>query len=158
MDDYTIRLMRGQDAEEMSLIEEQIFSHPWTKDNFLESFELENTVYLVAEQKLTGRVLGYCGCYQSFDEGNISNVAVAPAARRRGIADAMLTELLRIGVEAGIRTFSLEVRVSNEPARALYVGHGFESVGIRRGFYEAPKEDADIMLLHADSNSHYPAG
>ena len=54
MDDYTIRMMRRQDAEEMSLIEEQIFSHPWTKDNFLESFELENTVYLVAEQKLTG--------------------------------------------------------------------------------------------------------
>lgn len=146
-----------EDVGEVALIEAQIFSHPWTHDNFLESLELDDTIYLVAKQCATEKIIGYCGCYQSFEEGNISNVAVAPVARRQGVAHALLVELIMRGTNMGIQTFSLEVRKGNEAAKSLYRGLGFETVGIRRGFYETPKEDAEIMLLHVDSNSHYSA-
>ena len=146
MNNYRIRRMQEKDAAAMAQIEAQIFSHPWTEENFRESFLLADTLYYVAEDVTTQTLIGYCGCYQSFDEGNISNVAVSPAWRRRGVASALLTELLEAGRLSGIRTFSLEVRVSNDAAIALYTGYGFQTAGIRRGFYAAPKEDAAIML------------
>lgn len=139
--------MQESDAESMAQIERQIFSRPWTKQNFLESYALADTFYLVAEDE-EGRLAGYCGCYQSFEEGNISNVAVTPDRRRCGIGDALIFRLLENGKERGITTFSLEVRVSNEPAIRLYEKHGFVTEGVRRRFYADPVEDAGIMLYH----------
>lgn len=156
MNKYRIRPMEEKDAQAMASIEKRIFSRPWTEENFRESFLLGDTIYFVAQEEETGELAGYCGCYQSFEEGNISNVAVSPDCRRHGIADALLTALIRQGKENGIETFSLEVRLSNAPAIALYRKHGFEMAGIRKGFYEAPREDAGIMLLRVVSNSHYP--
>lgn len=148
---WNIRSMQAEDAREMAQMEAQIFSRPWTEQNFLETYVLADTFGLVAVDS-AGRIVGYCICYQSFDEGNISNVAIAPDMRRRGIADALIAEMLQEGSGRGIERFILEVRVSNAPAIRLYEKHGFVSEGIRKNFYADPAEDAKIMLRAGTKN------
>ena len=85
---------------------------------------------------------GYAGLQTVLDEGSITNVAVLPEFRRRGAARALLEELLARGKAMDLAFLTLEVRASNAPAIALYTGLGFQEVGRRRGYYEAPREDA----------------
>lgn len=127
----------------MSKIEAETFSIPWSQQSFLETIERSDTIYLVAEQN--GEILGYCGLWQSFEEGEIPNVAVSAKARNQGIGRKLLEELFRYGKESGIEAFTLEVRESNRPALHLYESLGFESVGVRKDFYDKPKENAVIM-------------
>lgn len=135
--------MEPQDVAEVGLLERQIFSVPWSEKGFLDSLQLPDTLYLVVREK--ERLVGYCGLFQSFDEADITNVAVAPGDRGRGVGRRMLEELLDRGRARGICRYTLEVRVSNKPAIHLYRKLGFESVGIRKNFYEMPREDAMIM-------------
>ena len=79
------------------------------------------------------------------DEGYITNVAVSPAHRRKGVAARLLTELRIKAEEKGLSFVTLEVRASNEPAIALYRGAEYVEVGVRRNFYTNPKEDALLM-------------
>ena len=81
----------------------------------------------------------------SFGEGEIDKVMVDPAFQRQGVADALMDALLRLGESIETSEFTLEVRVSNEPAIRLYEKHGFQSEGVRPRFYEKPVEDALIM-------------
>ena len=92
------------------------------------------------------KLLGYVGVYCAAGEGEITNVAVAQAARRRGIGRALLEALLRELAHRNISRVVLEVRVSNEPAIRLYGQYGFVVVGTRRNFYEKPVEDAYVMV------------
>lgn len=147
MNNWNIRSMTRTDAREMARIEKQIFSRPWREQDFLDSYALSDTIYLVAEDE-NNVIVGYCGCYQSFEEGNISNVAVSPERRRCHIADSLIECMFGKGKERGISVFTLEVRVSNEPAIQLYKKHGFEVAGVRKRFYAEPVEDAMIMLYH----------
>jgi ribosomal-protein-alanine N-acetyltransferase len=79
------------------------------------------------------------------DEGYITNVAVSPLHRRKGIAAKLLAELRAQAEEKELSFITLEVRASNVPAIALYEGAGYVPVGTRRNFYSAPKEDALLM-------------
>ena len=90
-------------------------------------------------------MIAYCGFLQSFDEADITNVAVREEYRAQGVGRAMLEALMEGGKERGISRFTLEVRVSNIPALHLYESLGFVSAGIRKNFYDLPKEDAVIM-------------
>jgi ribosomal-protein-alanine N-acetyltransferase len=92
-------------------------------------------------------VAGYIGMYLAMDEGEITNVAVAASARKRGIGKALIRELVEKAARRGISRIVLEVRVGNRPAIALYEQMGFRRIGTRKGFYDFPKEDADIMEL-----------
>lgn len=139
-----ISMMGETDLTEVAAIEQEIFSQPWTKQGFLDALNNKNTLYLVAKEK--NDILGYIGLWQSYEEADITNVAVKSGHRRKGVADALLNELERLAVQKGITTLTLEVRVSNTAAVRLYEKHGFHSLGIRPGFYEKPKEDAMIML------------
>lgn len=139
-----IRAMQAEDADEVATIESRTFSQPWSKQGFLDSLALEHAVFLVAEED--NRVLGYIGMYVSLDEGEITNVAVDSDARCRGIG-AMLVEAMKKEARLrGVTQIVLEVRVSNESAIRLYERNGFVNQGIRKGFYDMPKEDAYIML------------
>ena len=80
------------------------------------------------------------------DEGEIPNVCVAAAARRRGIGKLLMDALCEEARGCGITSLFLEVRQSNAAARGLYRLSGFEEIGIRKGFYELPKEDAVLMM------------
>ena len=137
--------MQQQDVVQAASLEAQIFSQPWSEQGFSDALKLTHTVFLVADEG--GSVAGYIGMYLSLGEGEITNVAVAPEFRRRGIADALLTEIKREAAECGVTSLVLEVRVSNQNAIRLYEKHGFVSCGVRKGFYEQPKEDAFLMIL-----------
>lgn len=137
------RKMKAEDVPFISRLEEETFSMPWSADSFLRMIEKEDTAYFVAEEN--GRLLGGCGLLLIAGEGNITNVVVAPGARRRGVATGLLRHLMAEGDRAGLTAYTLEVRVSNAAAIGLYGKLGFVSEGIRPGFYEKPTEDAVIM-------------
>ncbi len=134
-----------EDIEAVSRIEAEAFSMPWSAKDFEQLLEDEKSLYLVA--KVDGNVVGCCGVTNVCGEGNINNVVVDEAYRGRGIAFAMMQELLEQGRQAGCVEFTLEVRVSNAPAIHLYEKLGFVSEGIRPRFYERPIEDAMIMWI-----------
>ena len=137
------RRMKEEDVPFISRLEEETFSMPWSAASFLRMIEQEDTAYFVAEED--GHILGGCGLLLIAGEGNITNVVVAPEARRRGVATGLLTYLMAEGDRAGLTAYTLEVRVSNAAAIALYEKLGFVSEGIRPKFYEKPVEDAMIM-------------
>ena len=143
-----VRRMLAEDAEEVSRIEAAVFSQPWSRQGFLDAIAMEDTVFLVAEEE--GQILGYVGMYVSLDEGEITNVAVSPEARRKGVGQSLLETLKQEAEARQLAQIVLEVRVSNEPAIRLYQRNGFENVGLRKGFYEKPKEDAYIMIYTKD--------
>lgn len=142
------REMKEEDLLQVAAIEQQVFSRPWTKQDFLDSLRMQDTKYLIAELADTWEIIGYCGFYQSFEEAEIVNVAVKSSCRRQGAANRMLRCLIETGKGQGVRTFVLEVRVSNKAAIRLYEQNGFEMAGRRKDFYTDPKEDAYIMVLH----------
>ena len=137
------RRMTPQDVPWISKLEEETFSMPWSPESFLEMIGKEDVRYYVAEEE--GQILGGCGVWMIAGEGNITNVVVAPAARNRGIATAMLRHLIQEGDQEGLTAYTLEVRVSNAAAIHVYEKLGFVSAGIRPGFYEKPVEDAMIF-------------
>ncbi len=137
------REMTEQDVPFISRLEEETFSMPWSAASFLQMIEKEDARYYVAEED--GKLLGGCGLLLIAGEGNITNVVVAPEARRRGVATGMLTHLFAAGDREGLTAYTLEVRVSNQAAIGLYEKLGFASEGIRPNFYEKPTEDAMIM-------------
>ena len=139
-----IREMQVKDTDEVARIEQQIFSQPWSKKGFMDALSLGNTVFLVAEENR--HIVGYIGMYLSIDEGEITNVAVASAERCHGTGAQLLNELLKVAENKGIAKIVLEVRASNDSAIRLYERNGFVQCGVRKGFYEFPKEDAYIMV------------
>ena len=135
--------MNEGNISQIAALEAANFSLPWDAASL--RAELENTLALwlvLAEEE---RVLAYVGTQSCFEDADILSIAVLPEARRRGIAEALLRELERLLPARGVERITLEVRASNEPAIRLYAKHGFEEVGRRKGYYEAPREDAILM-------------
>lgn len=142
----TIESMTVDDISQVAEIERQIFSIPWSEKAFKDSMESDNTIYIVAKED--NNVAGYAGMYLSFEEGNITNVAVNPSSRRKGIGEKIVRDILNRAYEKGVRDVFLEVRETNSAAIALYEKIGFKEEGIRKNFYEKPKENALIMWKH----------
>lgn len=138
-----IEKMGLNDIPQVAELERQIFSMPWSEQSFAASLRSEDFLYLTV--KIDGILAGYCGFFQSFDEADVMNVAVREKFRGQGIAYRMLRELMELGRARGILRYTLEVRAGNEAALHLYEKLGFKSVGIRKRFYEKPREDAVIM-------------
>lgn len=139
-----VRKLEAADVEQVTKIEQACFSTPWSKQGFEDILFREDVLFLVACER--DEVLGYVGVYCSFDEGEITNVAVALDKRRQKVAEHLLDELIiRLG-ERQIERIVLEVRVSNRPAIELYKKFGFVNVGTRKNFYQKPTEDAWIMI------------
>ena len=130
----------GQAAE----IERLCFSDPWSEKMLAEHLANPCSLTLAAVGD-TGRLLGYVGLLAVVDEGYITNVAVRPDCRRQGVAAALQDALEAQGKERELAFLTLEVRQSNAPARALYEKLGYLQAGLRRNYYENPREDAIIM-------------
>lgn len=118
---------------------------PWSGALFQAALDNPAVAILLAQGE-DGALLGYAVLSTVLDEGNLDNIAVAPEARRQGIADALLSALTAFGREH-LSRLMLEVRSSNAPAIALYEKHGFAAVGRRKNYYDAPREDAILMTL-----------
>ena len=127
----------------VALIEKECFSTPWTKDGIESELSNENARFFVAEYM--GETAGYLGMHIVLDECYIANVAVREKFRRKGIADKLLSVGEEKAKEESCAFISLEVRVSNEKAIALYKKRGYNEVGIRKNFYSDPTENALIM-------------
>jgi ribosomal-protein-alanine N-acetyltransferase len=134
------------ELKQIEQIEKQCFSSPWTVEQLRSQLHDEHHEFIAAVDDL-GAVLGYVGMMYVLDEGCISNVAVAPAFRRNGIADELIRELVDMCKGLSLAFVTLEVRAGNEPAKALYAKHGFVPVGTRKNYYDLPKEDA-ILMTH----------
>lgn len=135
--------MTEQTVEAVAALEKLCFSSPWSSDSL--RTELMNPLAVFRTASTGGVVVGYVGMHHVVDEGYITNVAVNPDYRRCGIARALMDSLLDYGKANGLCSVTLEVRESNEAARALYRGLRFEDVGRRKAFYTQPTEDAVLM-------------
>lgn len=141
-----IRAMEQKDLDAVVKIEAESFSMPWSRNAFSDTLSLPYYRYLVAEEN--EEIAGYCGFLFAADEGEIPNVCVAPAARGRGVGTRLMEALCEEAKKCGIAVLFLEVRQSNRAARELYLRSGFQEFGIRKGFYDLPKEDAVLMRKH----------
>ena len=130
----------GQAAE----IERLCFSDPWSEKMLAEHLANPCSLTLAAVDGV-GRLLGYVGLLAVVDEGYITNVAVRPDCRCQGVASSLLQALEARGRARNLTFLTLEVRQSNAPARALYEKLGYLQAGLRRNYYENPREDAIIM-------------
>ncbi len=130
----------------IAALEAVCFAEPWSAAALTEELANPHAVFLVATDG--GQVLGYAGCHHIADEGYIDNVATAPAARRQGVARALMAALEAYGREHRLYRLTLEVRVSNAAAVALYTGMGYVCDGVRPGFYRKPPEDAAIYSYY----------
>jgi len=125
-------------------IEQQVYPRPWTFGLFLSEIGQRTTrLYLVA--RVGADVVGYAGLFRAVDDGHITTVAVDPAWHRHGIASRMLVALARGAVERQCVNLTLEVRMSNSGAQALYQRFGFVPAGVRKGYYPETREDALVM-------------
>lgn len=135
--------MNKDHVSQITHLEAQCFSDPWSEKSIASELENPLSLWLVAEEN--GRVWGYVGSQTVLDESDMMNVAVDPGFRRQGVARALIATLIAELSKMGSRCLRLEVRVSNENARALYARMGFQQLGLRKNYYHNPKEDALIL-------------
>jgi ribosomal-protein-alanine N-acetyltransferase len=139
-------------------IERAAFSHPWSEELVRRELGHDFSTVLVATAGEGGPILGFAIVWTVHDELHVLNVAVAPEARRRGVARAMIDDLLVRAQALGADEITLEVRTSNFAAQALYRGYGFRLAGLRRGYYRDTGEDALVMARRASTAGPVPAG
>ena len=130
--------------DQMEQIEIECFSVPWSREALEEELENPYAHYVVCTDG-AGNVLGYIGSRIVLDSADITNVAVRPQYRRRGVARQLVGRMLAQMAEKGVTGVLLEVRESNLPAQNCYAQAGFTVVGRRKNYYELPKEDALLM-------------
>jgi ribosomal-protein-alanine N-acetyltransferase len=141
---FTLRPLRLTDLDEIEQIERVAYRSPWSRGMF--TTELGRaTSRSVAAVDAGGALVGYLILSRYVDAWHVMNVAVAPAWRRRGVATALLEHVFETTQADARRGYTLEVRVSNDAAIALYERLGFRRSGVRRGYYTDNREDAVIM-------------
>jgi len=139
-----------EDAAAMAALDAECFTAPWSRQAFEQELSVnEAAFYLIAA--MGDEIVGYAGLWAILDEGHITNIAVHPAHRRKGLGEMLLAELIRISEENGTASHTLEVRASNKPAIRLYEKFNFKVGGIRKEYYEDDREDA-LILWRANTN------
>ena len=135
--------MNASHVAEIAQLEKLCFSDPWSEKSVASELENKLSYWLVAVED--GTVAGYIGSQTVCGETDMMNVAVHPAHRRKGIAEALILELVEALKAMESHCLTLEVRASNVPAIALYEKLGFSEIGRRKNYYRNPKEDALIL-------------
>lgn len=135
--------MNESHVAQVAELEKICFSDPWSENSVASELRNPLSCWLVAEED--GVVAGYVGSQTVMDESDMMNVAVHPDYRRKGISEALVAELVEALKKRESHCLTLEVRASNEPAKALYEKLGFTQVGLRKNYYRNPKEDALIL-------------
>ena len=134
--------MEKSDAKELAVLDKECFSVPWSEKSFMEEAENNLATYYVFKED--DKILGYGGVWKVSDEGQITNIAVLPEYRKRGIASQLLEKIIEVCCD--VDRIILEVRESNIPAICLYEKYGFIKVGIRKNFYHSPTENGITMI------------
>ncbi len=142
-----IRQMAEGDLEEVSEIERDSFPTPWSKGLFAKELAIPFARAFVAQEKDSGKVVGYLCFWLVDQETHILNLAVHPRRRRQGIGTRLLTFGVNYCRRQGVQQMTLEVRRSNLRAISLYRNFQFQPQGIRRKYYTDSGEDAILMGL-----------
>lgn len=153
-----IRPASPEDIEAIHMIERATFPTPWSRKSLLHQLDPENKItrlFLVSKKDDQGQdePLGYGGYTIHYDEAEILNIAMLDHARRQGAGRKLLERVMQDAISRGANKISLEVRESNEPAQNLYYSMGFKPVGVRRNYYDKPREDALILMWAADKSN-----
>lgn len=135
--------MTQRHVPQVAALEKICFSDPWSENSVAGELSNPLSCWLVCVEN--GTVLGYVGAQTVLGETDMMNLAVIPQARRQGIAESLILNLVAELKRQESHCLSLEVRASNAPARALYEKLGFAQVGRRPNYYRNPKEDALIL-------------
>jgi len=147
---FEIVPLKLQHLDEMYEIEKLCFSVPWTKDQLKNDIKKPESVYFAALEN--GRLTGYAGMWHVVNEGHITNIAVEPAHRRRGIGAALLDAIIAEAHKRGMIGLLLEVRVGNYAAQGLYLKNGFELERIRTNYYSDTGENAYVLWKTLETN------
>jgi ribosomal-protein-alanine N-acetyltransferase len=142
-----IRVLELRDLSAIEAIEQKAYPTPWSRSMFASELAKPTSICLGAFEG--EELVGYVINSRYVDAWHVMNVAVDPGRQRRGVATALLQRLFELTRDDERRGYTLEVRVSNEDAIRLYEKLGFESRGIRRGYYTDNREDALIMWRDA---------
>jgi ribosomal-protein-alanine N-acetyltransferase len=141
-----IRRLTLQDLNEIERIETDVYPTPWSRSMFAGELAKPSSLSLGAfDGEAAERLVAYLIVSRYVDAWHIMNVAVEPEYRRQGVASRLLDELFELTAGDPRRGYTLEVRISNTTAIALYERFGFEASGVRRGYYTDNREDALIM-------------
>ncbi|MDR0862859.1 MAG: ribosomal protein S18-alanine N-acetyltransferase [Oscillospiraceae bacterium] len=150
-DEVRLETATDADIDRLMSLEREAFSHPWTEASVLRELYDKDSLFLVAKQydnaQAEPQILGFAITRMGEDYAELLQIAVSESARRRGIASLLLTETLNRVSARAIPRVLLETRVSNDGAIALYERFGFRRIATRRGYYDAPVEDAAIFQL-----------
>jgi [ribosomal protein S18]-alanine N-acetyltransferase len=145
------RQMREEDLNQIMEIEKKSFATPWTYDAFYNELHTNQFAhYVVAE--VDHEIIGYCGLWVIIDEGHITNIAILPEYRGKGLGEKLLLAVMDTARELGAETLTLEVRVSNDVAKGLYRKLGFQDGGIRKSYYTDNYEDALVMWVNINDH------
>ena len=141
-----IQKMTKQHLDGVLKIENECFSHPWTRENLENELNNPTSVFYAALEN--DEVIGYIGMSTVIDEGYIFNVAVTGSQRKKGIGSALIGEIVTYCKKNGFMFVTLEVRQSNQKAISLYSHFGFIKVGERKSYYRDPEENAVLMTKY----------
>lgn len=143
--DVEVVPMRRRHIPAVLRIEGKVYPRPWSAGLFLSELAQRNSrVYVVARHN--GKLVGYAGAMYFPDEGHVTNIAVDPDYHRNKIGTRLLLELIERSRSRGARSMTLEVRRANAGAQTMYKRFGFQTVGVRRGYYAETGEDAYVMF------------
>ena len=143
-------LQLERDLDDVIALEAICFTNPTTREMLRHEVESSDVLHAyvmsaASTESTRGAIVAFCAVWIIFDELHINTLAVHPELRRQGLASLLLTHVLEDAVRRGAEKATLEVRRSNEGARKLYEGFGFEVGGIRKAYYRQPVEDALIL-------------
>lgn len=143
-DTLVCRLMTVRDIDQIAALERVCFAAPWSREALMSELQSNrHACYLVLAYNDT--IYAYGGMWCMLDEAHVTNVAVRPEQRGKGLGKYMMQRLMHTAVKLGARQMTLEVRVSNTVALQLYRGLDFVIRGVRPHYYPDNKEDAYIM-------------
>ena len=132
--------------DEVMVIERAVFSVPWRVEDFEKLLSNRDAVCFAALHQ--GRVVGYSCCWMVIETAELGNIAVASDCQGRAVGRTLLDATLAACSKRGVEALFLEVRTSNQRAIGLYERYGFKRIGLRRGYYSYPVEDALIMKIN----------
>ncbi len=142
----TIELAAGpDDVSAVEALQRRSFTNAWGAESIRWELEHTDVARLYVARGAGGALVGYCACWMIFDELHLNSLAVEDAWRRRGVARQLLRRVIGDSVAVGARSGTLEVRQSNTAARGLYERFGFKVEGVRRDYYQEPREDALVL-------------
>jgi [ribosomal protein S18]-alanine N-acetyltransferase len=156
-EDVHVRIspMRRRHLRAVMRIEAQVYPRPWTTSLFAgEIAQRDSRCYVVA--RVGSTLVGYAGQLYSFEDAHVTNIAVDPVWHRHQVGTRLLITLMRQAVARSCRNLTLEVRVSNTGAQAMYRRFGFAPAGMRRKYYENV-EDAIVMWCHDIGSAEHQA-